>query len=300
MEGILIVDKPKGITSYRVVDKIKSKFNPGKVGHTGTLDPQATGVLVLCIGKACKVVRFLMAREKEYAGKMILGITTDTHDLSGKVVREEKDIKITPEEVKVALAQFRGEISQVPPMVSALHYRGKRLYQLAREGKEVPRKPRKVFIREVEILECRIPEVSFRVVCSSGTYIRSLVRDVGERLGCGATLAELRRLRSGNFRIEDALPLEEILKRENLEEMLIPLPQALKDFPGVRVRKEVEQKVLQGGAVGKADLVEELPRVDVGSVVRVMGESGNLLSMAQKVKWGGKEFFKALRVLGSN
>jgi len=213
-EKILNINKPYGMSSCGVTEYIKKRFFPGqKVGHAGTLDPWATGVLLVCVGKATKKVCELMELEKEYEGEMVLGISTDTQDAAGKVVKKINAQNIGKEEVERVFEKFRGEIFQTPPMYSALRYKGKRLYELAREGKVVERQPRRVNIYELRILKFipgDYPGVKFRVVCSRGTYIRTLVHEIGELLGCGAHLSSLTRTRIGDFSIENSIDLERI------------------------------------------------------------------------------------------
>jgi len=213
-EKILNINKPYGMSSCGVTEYIKKRFFPGqKVGHAGTLDPWATGVLLVCVGKATKKVCELMELEKEYEGEMVLGISTDTQDAAGKVVKKINAQNIGKEEVERVFEKFRGEILQTPPMYSALRYKGKRLYELAREGKVVERQPRRVNIYELRILKFipgDYPGVKFRVVCSRGTYIRTLVHEIGELLGCGAHLSSLTRTRIGDFSIENSIDLERI------------------------------------------------------------------------------------------
>lgn len=214
MDGILNINKPHGMTSCAVVEYIKKKFFPEeRVGHTGTLDPMATGVLLICIGNATKRTPELMEKEKEYEGEMTLGISTDSYDADGKIVQRVSNVSITREDVQRVAEKFRGEVEQVPPMFSALHYNGKRLYKLARQGKSVERNPRKVTIYKFEITgfyPARYPKADFRIVCSRGTYIRGLVDEIGKILGCGAYLSKLTRTRIGDFYLSDSLNLDEI------------------------------------------------------------------------------------------
>ncbi|MGD2279095.1 MAG: tRNA pseudouridine(55) synthase TruB, partial [Candidatus Omnitrophota bacterium] len=203
--GILVVDKEKNMTSHDVVALVRRNFKIKKVGHAGTLDPNATGVLVLLLGRATKLSARFLSQEKEYTGIMKLGERTDTGDRDGKVL-ETKEARVSEEKVKKTLSEFIGQIEQVPPMVSAKKINGKRLYKAARKGLEVEREPKKIVIRELELTGMELPFVTFRVVCSKGTYVRQLAEDAGKKLGCGAHLVELRRTRSGQFSLEQALP----------------------------------------------------------------------------------------------
>jgi tRNA pseudouridine55 synthase len=208
--GILVVDKEKNMTSHDVVALVRRNFKIKKVGHAGTLDPNATGVLVLLLGRATKLSARFLSQEKEYIGIMKLGERTDTGDRDGKVL-ETKEARVSEEKVKKTLSEFIGQIEQVPPMVSAKKINGKRLYKAARKGLEVEREPKKIVIRELELTGMELPFVTFRVVCSKGTYVRQLAEDAGKKLGCGAHLVELRRTRSGQFSLEQALPLSKLL-----------------------------------------------------------------------------------------
>ncbi len=223
MDGILLVDKPSGITSFGVVDRLKKRFSPSRIGHGGTLDPLATGLLVVLFGKATKAARYLLEGDKAYLAGLLLGRETDTQDISGRVLRERDPSAVTKRDLEEALGAFRGELEQVPPMVSALKHRGRRLYELARRGREVPRPPRRVVIKELKLTGFNPPTAGLLVRCSKGTYVRTLCRDLGERLGCGGCLSSLRRLESGPFRVEEARPLSVLLEmdRRGLERRLL-------------------------------------------------------------------------------
>lgn len=204
------MDKPKGLTSHDVVSFLRKRFSIGKVGHAGTLDPMATGVLVLLLGRATRLSGKLSCDDKEYEASMRLGITTDSHDSEGKVVCAKETGSLSEDEIKKAFCSFLGVIEQVPPMVSAIKHKGKKLYQLARRGVEIERAPRKITIYDLRIKSISMPDVSFAVSCSKGTYIRKLASDIGEKLGCGAHLTSLRRTRSGRFTIGEAVTFEEL------------------------------------------------------------------------------------------
>ena len=210
---VILIDKPLRWTSFDVVRKIRNLIRIKKVGHAGTLDPLATGLLIICTGKFTKRINEYMAQEKEYTGSFTLGAVTDSYDLE----QEPKDFKpidhLTEEQIKAITAQFTGEIMQVPPAHSAIQINGKRVYELARQGKEVIIEPRRVTVKEFEITKIEMPLVYFRVVCSTGTYIRSLAYDFGKALGCGAYLSSLCRTRIGEYRVEDAMSIEEFEKK---------------------------------------------------------------------------------------
>ncbi len=229
MNGFLVVDKPAGITSHDVVDRARRILGIRKIGHLGTLDPLGVGVLVLAVGKATKAVRYFVDDDKEYTTTVRLGVTTDTQDLDGTVL-EEREVNVTLDEFERALDRFRGEIEQIPPMVSAKKVGGKRLYKLHRQGIEVEREPKKVRIYEIDLRDFSPPEATFHVRCSKGTYIRTLCADIGEALGCGGAMAWLRRTKSGFFTIEDAVTLDELEKRntDEIYTLLMPTERAIR------------------------------------------------------------------------
>jgi tRNA pseudouridine55 synthase len=221
VNGILVVDKAGGMTSHDVVAMVRKRFAFKKVGHAGTLDPAATGVLVLLIGRATKLSSRFINDDKEYAATMRLGERTDSGDAEGGII-SRSGYDLPEERVREAVHAFKGVIEQVPPMVSAKKVRGKKLYEMARRGITVRREPVKVEIREIEVIGIRLPDVEFRVTCSKGTYIRQLADDIGQELGCGAHLTALRRLRSGDFTLEKAVPAERLrtMEREELDESI--------------------------------------------------------------------------------
>ena len=225
MDGILIVDKPQGLTSHDVVDFIRKKFGIKKVGHAGTLDPMATGVLVVLIGKLTKSSQDFISDDKEYEGEIVLGSTSDTGDAWGKIESTGKEIACTAEEIKAAFNRFIGETEQFPPMYSAVKHNGRKLYELARKGVSVETKPRKIVITKIEVSKISLPAVSFALTCSKGTYVRQIAIDIGKALGCGAHLSRLRRTRSGRFGIELALNMDQVgrLGRLDLEKNLCQL-----------------------------------------------------------------------------
>lgn len=210
---MLLINKPLEWTSFDVVQKLRNIIRVKKIGHAGTLDPLATGLLIICTGKFTKKINEYMAQEKEYTGTITLGATTPTYDLESEPVNIKPVDHITEEEIKSSTLQFTGEIQQIPPAHSAIKVGGKRLYELARQGKEVKPEPRKVTIKEFEIVKTSLPLIHFRVVCTTGTYIRSLANDFGEALGCGAYLSSLCRTRIGEFLVADAQSINDIQER---------------------------------------------------------------------------------------
>ena len=216
--GVLLVDKPKEWTSHDVVNFFRHKFNIAKVGHCGTLDPAATGLLVLVVGQATKLAQRLSGQDKTYEATMLLGVETDTQDMDGQVIAEKDWSAVTPDDVVRAIGRFTGELDQVPPMVSAKKIDGKRLYEIARQGKVVEREPVKITVHSFVVKELRLPQVDFVLECSKGTYVRTICHDIGQELGCGATLFSLRRSKSGVFALEGALTVDEA--REMSQEAL--------------------------------------------------------------------------------
>ncbi len=210
MDGILIVDKPAGITSHDVVDFIRRQFRIKKVGHAGTLDPQATGILVILLGRLTKLSQQISGHDKEYQARLTLGIATDSQDGQGRIVKKEPVANLTLEQIEETFCQFLGEIKQIPPMFSALKYQGKRLYKLARQHLEVKRRPRQVYIYKLSLTSFKLPDICFIVRCSKGTYIRTLCVDIAQRLGCPGYLSALRRVKSGPFTIAQAISLDEL------------------------------------------------------------------------------------------
>jgi tRNA pseudouridine55 synthase len=229
VNGFLVIDKPAGITSHDVVDRVRRILGIRKVGHLGTLDPLGVGVLVLAVGKATKAVRHFVDDDKEYTTTVRLGVITDTQDLDGTVV-EQREVHVTVEEFQRVLDRFRGDIEQIPPMVSAKKVGGKRLYKLHRQGIEVERQPKPVRIYEIDLQDFSPPEATFHVRCSKGTYIRTLCADIGEVLGCGGAMAWLRRTKSGFFSIGDAVKLEalESMSTEDVYALLMPTERAIR------------------------------------------------------------------------
>jgi len=210
VDGILNINKPAGITSHRVVEEVRKILGIRRVGHMGTLDPQARGVLLLGVGKGTKLTSLLQGLPKTYRALMVLGIRTDTQDAWGRVISCQSDFKVSRTDIIEVFAQFQGEIEQVPPMFSAVKYRGRPLYKYGRKGIYLERKPRKVTIMRLELLDYRDNQVVFEVCCSKGTYVRTLCDDMGQRLGCGGHLADLERIKVGDFTIEQAIDLEKL------------------------------------------------------------------------------------------
>lgn len=247
MNGIVIVDKPAGWTSQDVTARLRRVFNTRRIGHGGTLDPMATGVLPVFVGRATRGVEFFEHAEKSYEAVLHLGITTDTEDITGTVL-ERREANVTREALEAALEAFRGEILQVPPMYSALKVDGQKLCDLARKGKEVERAPRPITIHELELLELDGSLARLRVRCSKGTYIRTLCKDIGEALGCGGCMERLRRTSAGEYSIDEAVPLERLLEAENPGQFLRDVDTMFRGFPAVTLTPNQEKRCRCGNS----------------------------------------------------
>jgi tRNA pseudouridine55 synthase len=276
MNGILLVDKPAGWTSHDVVDQIRRAAGMRKVGHTGTLDPAATGLLILCLGKATRMSEFLIGMDKVYEGTMRMGIITDSHDLDGGIVEERPVPELAPARIEEAFARFTGDIMQVPPMVSAVKINGERLYKKARKGEVVDRPARPVTVREFELVDYQAPDARFRVRCTRGTYARTLCYDVGEVLGCGATLAALRRTWVGPHSVAEAKPAEEFRERADVTKRIRPIESAL-ELPEIVVEDETREVVAAGTVLNRRDWRDECPVAD--GWVQIKSPSGELLAL---------------------
>jgi len=229
LEGVLLIDKPQGCTSHDVVSRLRKKLQMKKIGHAGTLDPMATGLLLMLIGRATKVSQYLMSLDKEYTGRMLLGVTTDSHDADGQVVEERPVPELSKEDFEAAMADFIGDQYQTPPMFSAKKLQGVPLYKLARKGQEVEREPRFVHVSKFTLDDYNPPHASFTLACSKGTYVRTVAHDLGEKLGCGAHLDVLRRTRIDRFKIADAVELGalEEMSLADIRRQLVPVYQAV-------------------------------------------------------------------------
>ena len=247
MNGIVIVDKPQGWTSQDVTARLRRVFNTRRIGHGGTLDPLATGVLPVFVGRATRGVEFFEHAEKTYETVLRLGITTDTEDITGTVLTQQEAF-VTGDMLEAILAQFRGEILQVPPMYSALKVNGQKLYDLARKGKEVERQPRPITIHELTLLGMEADGIHLRVHCSKGTYIRTLCKDIGEALGCGGCMAELRRVAAGAYTIEKAVPLETLLETQTPETYLQPVDSMFSQYGQVTLTEKQALRCRNGNA----------------------------------------------------
>lgn len=283
INGVINVYKEKGYTSHDVVAVLRGIFRQKKIGHTGTLDPDATGVLPVCLGKATKLCDMLTDKDKEYETVLLLGKTTDTQDISGNVINsiDYSELEITPEKVKEVIYSFVGEYNQLPPMYSALKVNGKKLYELARAGVEVERKTRLVNIIDIKILDISLPRVRFLVNCSKGTYIRTLCNDIGEKLGCGGCMEELIRTRVDIFEIENSLKISEIEDKVingSVMENMIPIDEIFPKYPKVIISKEYNKLIYNGANFSKENVLNFSNDFEKSNV-RVYDEDGNFVGI---------------------
>jgi tRNA pseudouridine55 synthase len=286
MNGVVVIDKPSGRTSRAVVEEVKRSLGVRKAGHTGTLDPLANGVLPVCINEATKLVQFLSQDTKEYRATLLLGIRTDTLDTEGQVMTREEP-RVTGEQARGALGSLTGRREQVPPRYSAVKFRGRPLYDWTRRGIEVEQVPRAVEVYSVRVDQIRLPEATFTVSCSKGTYIRSLCADVGEMLGCGACLSALRRTRSGSFREETALALAPAgmtadEQRERLLAGLVPMTDLLPGLPVIAVDQSLAERVRNGYQPDDETLARyHIPFLAAGDVVKLILDGKHLVAVAR-------------------
>lgn len=296
IHGIINIHKEKGFTSHDVVAKLRGIIGQKKIGHTGTLDPDATGVLPVCLGKATKLCDMLTDKNKTYETVLLLGKTTDTQDISGEVLSEKSTDGIDVGSVEACIKGFVGEYMQIPPMYSALKVNGKKLYELAREGIEIERKARPVVIYDICIKEICLPRVRMEVKCSKGTYIRTLCHDIGEKLGCGGCMEELIRTKVSRFELSDSLTLREVQEKKDaglLGEILVPIDEMFAEYRSVTLKKEYAPLVYNGNMFAPKHMNERLELCD-GEQVRVYDESGRFLAIYEFQKI--RKMFKIVKM----
>ncbi len=286
--GVINIYKEKGFTSHDVVAKMRGILRQKKIGHTGTLDPDAEGVLPVCLGNATKLCDMLTDHEKEYVAVLKLGVETDTQDLTGNILKES-EVDVSEEQIREIIASFVGDYDQIPPMYSALKVDGKRLYELARAGKEVERKPRRVTFYEIEIQDMALPEITIRVACSKGTYIRTLCHDIGQAAGCGGAMKSLVRTRSGIFSMDTAITLSKLEKVRDvngLEEVIIPTEKMFDELPCVHVPDIYIKAVLNGNQFPSQHIMERRMFGD-GEEVCVFGQDNRFYGIYTFVRAQG-------------
>ena len=280
--GVINIYKEAGYTSHDVVAKLRGILKQKKIGHTGTLDPQAQGVLPVCLGKGTKLCDLLADHDKEYEAVLRLGITTDTQDMEGNVL-QESSVQVSEEEVRTCILSFQGEQMQVPPMYSALKVNGKKLYELAREGKVVERKARPVTFHKIEVLWMELPKVKIRVQCSKGTYIRTLCNDIGEKLGCGGCMEELLRTKVERFALEDAVKLDEVQKameEGTVDSLILPVDRIFDQYPTAKTITQGDLLVHNGNRLF-SELLQEEPEAESG-YVRVYDSEDTFIGLFEK------------------
>lgn len=286
IHGVLNVYKEKGYTSHDVVAKLRGIVRQKKIGHTGTLDPDAVGVLPVCLGRATKICDMLTEKDKIYEAVVLLGKETDTQDITGNVLKTGNIQGISEETVRDVILSFVGEYDQIPPMYSALKVNGKKLYELAREGKVVERKARRVEIYNIKILDVSLPRIHMQVYCSKGTYIRTLCHDIGQKLGCGACMEELKRIKVSSFMIEDSLTLSEIerLRDEGkLLESIIPIDEMFADYKQVIVKQEWENPAYNGNSLSEKAM-EPVENLVDAEKVRLYNGRGDFIGIYEYMK----------------
>lgn len=293
MDGILNVLKPAGMTSFDVVGYLRSVLKIKKIGHTGTLDPAAVGVLPVCTGKATKAIEFLMDKDKVYRAELTLGVSTDTQDSTGEII-STKDVDVTPDEISKAINSFCGKYRQLPPMYSAVKVNGRRLYDLAREGLEAERNEREVEIYFIDILSIRNNRVIFDVGCSKGTYIRTLCSDIGEKLGCGGHMSFLVRTKAGQFSLKDSLTLEDIAAfsvEKVLDKRVIGIDKVFEDMSEIVLKPAEEKRLVNGMSVKVEGINEESKRY-----IRIYGENNRFLALGEVIPYHGGYFLKSRKL----
>jgi tRNA pseudouridine55 synthase len=281
LNGIVVVDKPEGLSSAGVVARVKGIFGARKVGHTGTLDPFATGVLICCINRATRLSQFFLKGDKTYEAELVLGVVTDTQDATGTVVEQHPVGGLSVEQVRETAARFVGAISQVPPVYSALKHRGTPLYKWARRGAAVEKPARPIRIHRLEVLDVNLPAVRFSVSCSSGTYVRTLCADIGRELGCGGHLKRLRRTVSSGFSIDAAVGLEKLAELKDqgcLRETLIPMNAALPFMPAAVADEALAEKIQNGAKLLPSDIPVP-PQLAGQGAFKVVNPGGRLIAV---------------------
>jgi tRNA pseudouridine55 synthase len=279
--GVLVIDKPVGITSHDVVQAVRRGTGIRRAGHTGTLDPRASGVLVVLIGPAVRLSEFLTTSEKRYQAVMKFGMTTSTYDTEGAITSQGREYNFEFEDLEEALTKFVGEVEQTPPVYSALKIDGRRAYELARKGEEIEMEPRKITVHSLELLEWEAPEAVIDIHCSSGTYIRSLAHDLGEEMGSGATLINLRRTKNGRFTLRDSVSLrklEEAFANGDWYRYLIPAAEALADWYTVELSFDQVDEVRHGHRVPALEPMEP------GSLARAISQEGELVALVEYIE----------------
>ncbi|MBS3942967.1 MAG: tRNA pseudouridine(55) synthase TruB [Dethiobacter sp.] len=306
MDGFINLNKPSGLTSHGCVDQVRKQFPGVKVGHAGTLDPAATGVLPICLGRATRLVEFLMESNKGYRAGVQLGVATDTEDAQGKVLEKHPVPDLDQAMLKSVLQDLTGEQEQTPPAYSAVKYHGRPLYYWARKGISIPGKARTIKIYSLHMLQfnpCGQPHLLLDVVCSKGTYIRTLAAEIGRRIGCGACLWNLERYFVGAFSLDHALTLQDLQTaagQGNLKSLLIPMDKTLQHLPALTLDQAAERLLKQGRALDYQQLTTEAAPEPTGTPIRIYGSEGRFLGLAQWVSDGETIFLKTVKYLAAD
>lgn len=296
INGIINVYKEKGYTSHDVVAKLRGILKQKKIGHTGTLDPDAQGVLPICLGKGTKICDLLTEKDKIYETEMLLGVVTDTQDTSGNII-SQKEVKVETDELKEVILSFLGEYQQIPPMYSAIKVNGKKLYELAREGKEIERKARKVMIHDIKITDIDYPYVRMLVKCSKGTYIRTLCHDIGEKLGCGGCMNQLTRTKVGRFEIQDAKLLneiEELTQNNKISSVVTAIDEMFLDYPSFIVDSKFNKVLHNGNPIYDFMFHSKQNLEDIATMIRIYNMEGKFIGIYQ---WNTeKKHYKPVKI----
>ncbi|NLM13728.1 MAG: tRNA pseudouridine(55) synthase TruB [Epulopiscium sp.] len=299
MNGILNIYKEKGYTSHDVVAIIRKLLHQKRVGHTGTLDPEAEGVLPICIGKATKVVEFLTDQKKRYLAMAKLGITTTTQDHTGDIV-ETRPVVFNKDKIKEIVQSFIGEYEQIPPMYSAIKVNGKKLYELARQGKTIERKARKVHIYDIKITSFMPPDqIELDILCSKGTYIRTLCADIGDQLGCGAHMSNLIRTEVGIFNVNNSIKLDqfkELVDKQEINNVIIKVDELFHDYPSVIIKESGEKALNNGNKIYFSYIQSDIKSIKAHKTVKVYNYHGSFVGIYNVVKQGAESYLKPLKL----
>lgn len=285
LDGIVLLNKPAGLTSARLVARVKRITRARKVGHTGTLDPAATGLMILGLNRGTRLAQFYLKGAKGYRGTMALGVETDTQDAGGRVIATHPVPVLNIDQIQGIFNSFIGAMEQLPPIHSALKHQGVPLYKLARQGKPVQKPARRIEIHALRLLKLEPPQIDFEVACSAGTYVRTLCTDIGRQLGCGAHLKSLERTQSSSFYLDQAVSLEELEERAKagrLEELILPLSRALPHLPGIKADKVLTEKIKYGRMIGLTDLQPSEIR-DRKGLIKIMDSQDQLLAIVELI-----------------
>ncbi len=300
MDGIFNIYKQKGFTSHDVVAVVRKTIQQKKVGHTGTLDPDAEGVLPICVGKGTKLANYIMNEKKSYRAVVTLGVTTTTEDASGEII-EKKEVVFEEQTIQKVVQSFLGTYEQIPPMYSAIKINGKKLYELAREGKEIERKARKITIFEIQITKFMPPnQFEIEVVCSKGTYIRTLCADIGKRLKCGAHMASLLRTSSGMFSLDTAITLEqlkELAEKNQLQKALLPLEKALEQYHSIVISPKGNKLLYNGNPIGEQFFEKTKGTIKQGEIILGYDSKNTLIGIYKIITEKNRLYMKPLKIL---